>query len=177
MSKLIKLIHVAKRDLAISDDAYREILEQETGKRSAKGLSEKNLKRVIERMKALGFKVKRKTKRPLKPKANELSKVWAIWSLMHRQGFIKSGSEESLDAYVKRMTSRINGVGVDKAAWLDSYQATYVLESLKSWHGRVMIARFEAAGLTIPIVLGKVAPYHTLSNYYRERLEGRKRDE
>lgn len=172
MSKLLKMLHVAKRELAMSDDAYREILEQETGRRSAKGLPERDLKRVIDRMKALGFKVKRATKKPMKPKANELSKIWAIWKLMHVQGFVKSISDESLDSYVKRMTNRINGIGVSKAAWLNSDQASYVLESLKSWHSRVMVERLDKLGIPVPLNnKGGIVAYHSLSKYFVEKFE------
>ncbi|WP_244652151.1 phage protein GemA/Gp16 family protein, partial [Lentimonas sp. CC6] len=56
MSNLLKLVQIAKRDLAMEDDSYRDVLEQCTGKRSAKGLNDIQLTKVLDRMKALGFK-------------------------------------------------------------------------------------------------------------------------
>ena len=56
----LKLIHVARRELELPEDAYREILRHHGGVESAKDLDDEAFKKVIDCMKALGFWVERK---------------------------------------------------------------------------------------------------------------------
>ena len=45
--KKLAVIHIVKRELDLSDDVYLDILERETGVRSAKDLDEKGFKRLM----------------------------------------------------------------------------------------------------------------------------------
>lgn len=45
--KKLAVIHIVKRELGLSDDDYRDILERETGVRSAKDLDEKGFRRLM----------------------------------------------------------------------------------------------------------------------------------
>ena len=42
-------IHLGKKELGLDDDTYRDMLEQVTGKRSAKGLNDDELVAVLKR--------------------------------------------------------------------------------------------------------------------------------
>ncbi len=167
MSNLLKLIQIGKRDLAMEDDSYRDVLEQCTGKRSAKGLNDIQLTKVLDRMKALGFKPKRKSQ----PRAPEVTKIRAIWRTMHKQGFVRNANDSALDQYVKRMTARANGKGVERAVWLKPYQAADVLESLKMWHSRLMCESIISQGGKVPQndTCTANAGYDTIAAYYVER--------
>lgn len=134
MSALLKMVQIGKRQLNLDDDVYRDMLEQITGKRSCKGLSDAQLKKVIDWMKTKGFKVKRKPQ----PRAEEVKVIKAVWITMHQQGFIRNPKDLAIDAYCKRMTKQINGKGVERANWMTQEQAVYVLEALKQWHIRLM---------------------------------------
>ncbi|EEM6850015.1 DUF1018 domain-containing protein, partial [Salmonella enterica subsp. enterica serovar Montevideo] len=46
-ASLIKLIHVARRDLQLDDDTYRAFLVQYTGKTSCRELTVAQLERVL----------------------------------------------------------------------------------------------------------------------------------
>jgi hypothetical protein len=65
----LKLIHVARRELKLTDDAYREVLRHHGGVQSSKDLDDDGFKRVLDCFKALGFWVERKWKqtRPRDP--------------------------------------------------------------------------------------------------------------
>ncbi|MEZ8869524.1 gp16 family protein [Vibrio sp. 10N.247.310.56] len=167
MSNLLKLIQIAKRDLAMEDDSYRDVLEQCTGKRSAKGLNDIQLAKVLDRMKALGFKPKRKPQ----ARAPEVAKIRAIWRTMHKQGFIRNGNDVAIDAYVKRMTTASNGRGIAKAAWLKSAQAADVLESLKKWHYRLMTEVITKSGYRIPLNDARTGPagYDRIAEFYESK--------
>ncbi|MPW30478.1 DUF1018 domain-containing protein [Agarivorans sp. B2Z047] len=148
--RLITLLHVAKQSLALDEDIYRAMLFDATGKRSAGDMSVRELEVVLECFKNRGFKPvsKRPKKRRLSPKSGNaknpvIDKIVAVWITMAKHGFLRDGSEAALDLYVRRMTLRSKGKGVDSARWLDVDTAAPVLESLKQWHRRVMIAKLE----------------------------------
>lgn len=48
-------IHMGKTQLGLDDDIYRDMLEQVTGKRSAKDMTDDNLVDVLKHMESLGF--------------------------------------------------------------------------------------------------------------------------
>ncbi|MEZ8102126.1 gp16 family protein [Vibrio bivalvicida] len=169
MSNLLKLIQIGKRDLALDDDMYRDMLEKTIGVRSAKNLSQWQLSKVLDHMKGLGFKP-RPSSKP-KARAPEVAKIKAIWITMHKQGFIRNGSDRAIDDYVRRMTTRMNGRGIERAAWLKSHQAAEVLETLKSWHFRCMCDAILDKGGKIPTndsCTGYVG-YDKLAKHYKEK--------
>jgi len=142
---LIRLIHVAKRDLALDDETYRAMLIAVTGKDSSTGLSVPQLERVLAHMKKSGFTVRHKARadRPSDSRhaAGTLSrsivqdaqssKIRALWLSLHEMGAVRDASEAALGAYVKRIT------GIDALAWLDADRASHVIETLKKWQARV----------------------------------------
>lgn len=143
----IKLIHVARRSLALDDDTYRSFLSAVVnGKTSCRDMSDAQLNKVLEAMKERGFKPVSKTK----PKVSSgiTGKIRAVWSVMHRQGFVTSNDDSALDAYVKRITRQKNGgEGVAKLSWLRDENATVVLETLKRWHMRCMLEHLPEKGI------------------------------
>ncbi|MFZ3487261.1 gp16 family protein [Vibrio harveyi] len=167
MSKLFKLVQIGKRDLQLSDETYRDILQEITGQRSSRGLDDRKLGKIVDRMKQMGFvPVSKKRTKLSKPRALEAEKIRAIWITMSKQGFLHSGTDLALDGFVKRMTSQLNGKGVAKLVWLDSYQASYVLEALKKWHYRVMRDAVIAAGVKFPEYVSGSVGYDRLAWFY-----------
>lgn len=166
MSNALKLVQIGKRDLQLDDAMYRDLLEQVTGERSAKGLSETQLNAVVAAMKLRGFKPKPKPQ----PQAAEVPKIHAIWLTMYDQGFVRSRTEVALNTYVKRMTKTSNGQGIDRIEWLKSAQAVMVLEALKKWHWRCMADAIIARGGRVPLndKLTDKAGYEKLAAHYEE---------
>lgn len=167
MSNALKLVQIGKRDLQLDDDMYRNLLEQITGARSAKGLSEVQLNAVVDAMKQRGFKPK--ASRP-KARAAEVAKIRVIWLVMFEQGFVRSKTEVALNTYVKRMTKTSNGQGVDRIEWLTSEKAAQVLEALKKWHYRCMTDAIVARGRRVPLndKLTGPAGYEKLAAHFEE---------
>ncbi|WP_429186891.1 gp16 family protein [Aeromonas veronii] len=142
-SRLIRLVQVGRRSLALDDESYRDLLASHTGKRSAALLSEQELEQVLAAFKAAGFipkPARHAANRRLSPavgshvRVNEIAKIRAIWCEMARLGIIRDGSETALNHWVQRMTARLNGgVGVAEVGWLDAPLAVKVLEALKKW--------------------------------------------
>ncbi|WP_313377809.1 gp16 family protein [Achromobacter insolitus] len=143
-ARLIRLIHVAKRDLALDDDAYRDVLQSVTGKRSACDLDAVALDHVLQHLKRCGFKVRLQARpsRPLDLHA-ESRKIRSLWLMLHDLGAIQNSSEEALAAYVKRMT------GVDALQWTSGRQTERVIESMKKWALRFLPAQIQTAAAEV----------------------------
>lgn len=126
-------IHVAKSQLGMDDETYRDMLWTVARVRSAADLDWAGRKKVLDHLKAKGFKIKPgkkiKTTRPLA--SDDQSKmIRALWLELHDYGYVENPSEAALAAFVNRMT------GVDALQWLKSTQASKVIEELKRWRGR-----------------------------------------
>lgn len=176
-TRRIRLVQVGRRTLGLDEETYRDLLEQQSGKRSAAELTLQELDKVLIAMKAAGFKPT--VKRPVKGAASqrlspvsgalvrtgEIGVIRAVWITMHRHGLLRDGSETALNHYVERQTVRINrGIGVAEVAWLSEALAYRVLESLKNWHKREMVKVLQAAKKTVPIneKTGQVAGYQAV---------------
>lgn len=57
-------IHMGKKALGLDDDIYRDVLEQVTGQRSAKDLTDDQLIQVLQHFESLGFTKKEFGKKP-----------------------------------------------------------------------------------------------------------------
>lgn len=80
---LMAKVHIAKKDLGLDDDTYRDVLERVTGKRSCKGMTIAQLESVIKDMEAHGFTPKAAPKHGKKPsvigrRQNLMNKIEAM---------------------------------------------------------------------------------------------------
>ncbi|EBA1657106.1 regulatory protein GemA [Salmonella enterica] len=129
-ARLIQFIHIAKSQLGMDTDTYRQMLLSITGKTSTSDMNPGQLNKVLAAMKAKGFVVKpaskARTKRTLAdyPQAKKLR---ALWLEMYAQGIVRDSSEEALRRWVKRETD------VDGLQWLESDKASMAIERLKKW--------------------------------------------
>ncbi len=132
-NRLIRLIHVAKRELQMDDDTYRGVLLAIGNASSAADLSVSNLDRVLEHMKKCGFKV-RPNNKPSRRLADdpESKKIRALWLFLHELDVVRDPSEKALAAYVKRLT------GVSALQWADGAQSLKLIEALKAWAMRFL---------------------------------------
>jgi Mu-like prophage protein gp16 len=136
--RLIKLIHVARRELGMQDEDYRAMLAAMPalgGKTSSADLGIKGLEIVMRALKARGFKVRSNalkgpnTSRKLADD-DQSRLIRSLWIQLSEAGAVRNSSEAALSAYVRRVT------GVDDLAWLNSRQASSIIEQLKSWLDR-----------------------------------------
>ncbi|HCB1581568.1 TPA: regulatory protein GemA [Citrobacter braakii] len=139
-ASLIKLIHVARRNLQLDDDTYRSVLMRVTGKQSCRDLRVGQLEDVLKVLEDKGFRRTRPRSPARRHRETDITaKVRSIWRQMHLDGFIRDGSDTSLDSFVAKMTVRTNkGKGIASLAWCRGDNLLMVLESLKQWHLREM---------------------------------------
>lgn len=136
---LLAKVHLARKELALTEESYRDLLATVTGQRSAAKLTLPQLAAVIERFKALGFEGKSRT-RPKRPPGEGLqaSKVRALWLSLWNLGAIPDVSEKALAGFVRRQT------GIEVGRMLpDHYGA--VIEALKKRLARAGVAVPDAA--------------------------------
>jgi len=138
--RLIRLIHVAKRELGLDDEAYRDLLQSATGKRSTSDMAEFELRRLLDHLKTCGFKVKSTRKSARKHDVHmdqheQSRKIRALWLQLADMGIVRDPSEAALGRWIKRET------GVEALAWLDGDHASRCIEKLKKWNQRIIWKR------------------------------------
>ncbi|EAP7663010.1 regulatory protein GemA [Salmonella enterica] len=137
-ARIIQLIHIAKSQMGMDTDTYRQMLLSITGKTSTSDMNPGQLNKVLAAMKAKGFVVKPASKaRTTRPLADypQAKKLRALWLEMYAQGIVRDSSEEALRRWVKRET------GVDGLQWLESDKASIAIERLKNWRERELKKR------------------------------------
>ena len=140
--RLIKLIHVARRELGMEDEVFRLMLthmEGLGGATSCAALNVPNLLRVLEQLKQRGFKPRpgAKQSRTLAGDAQS-RKIRSLWLTLHGLGVVRDSSEAALGRFVLGVTR------VAALQWLSTAEARQVIEQLKQWLRRVESSQEDA---------------------------------
>jgi phage gp16-like protein len=135
---LIKLIHVAKRELGqrhgLDDEAYRAILLSVGKDSSLKTMGVPGMVAVLEHLKGKGFQVRPKAGDRRQATDPGARKVRALWLFLHQLGEVRDPSEKALAVYVKRIAK------VDDLHWASSKALDALIETLKKWAMRLLPA-------------------------------------
>lgn len=127
-------IHIAKKELGMSDDAYRAMLMDVAKVESASKLDFHAQHKVLHRMQELGWKPKtskNKGRKSGKVKT-QADKIRACWITMHQAGIINDPGEAALGKFISRQTSGTK----QRPEFLDAGEAHQVIERLKKWAKR-----------------------------------------
>lgn len=161
-SKQIGAIHALKARIGLDDDSYREVLQAETGQRSAKGLSVAQAGRVLDRLKAWTNPAASTSPEPAAPgkpvaagalrlEGSYAGVCRALWMAGWNLGVVMDRTDRALVAFVERQT------GIASLNWVhDGKDAAKVIEALKAWIGRsgitwdVPAATLARWGYTLP---------------------------
>lgn len=122
-------IHIAKKEMGLDDFSYRAILVRVTGQSSSAKMNDNQRADVITEFKNLGWKPRAKARKSnwRKPADNPMHrKIWALGKELDTRGYWKSNWKNALRQFVKSET------GVDDIDWLETKQASNVIEALKS---------------------------------------------
>jgi len=120
-------VHIARKELALDEAAYRAVLTRITGRDSAGKCSDRQLESVLDEFKRLGWTPA--TTRPPQSKKPHVRLIWALWGQLRPH--LREGSPAALRSFCLRMTL------VSDPEWLDGAQANLVIEGLKAWLTRV----------------------------------------
>lgn len=122
---MLAKIHIARKDLALDEDAYRGLLRRVAGVASSRDLSDRQADAVLTELKRLGWKPKAAT-RPRAQRA-DLRMVYALWGALHAGPL----DREALRKWVQ---SRF---GVSAPEFLKPAQIREAIEQLKAWQKRL----------------------------------------
>lgn len=126
----VAAIHVAKKDLGLDDDTYRDLLARVTGKRSAKDMSDVERRAVLDEMRRQGFKAVSNGART-RLEGRFAKKLQALWIAGWNLGVVTNRDDAALVAFVKRQT------GIDHVRFLvDAAEARKAVEAIKAWLAR-----------------------------------------
>lgn len=141
-------VHIAKKQLALADDDYRQILLDETTHNSAADCTEAELARVLARLQRQGFK-------PLpvkggKPAAQHpmAKKARALWISLYHLNVVRDPSEKALEAFASRQ------LGCARLDWANQGEGYRLIEALKDMATRNGWRQRDLAGKPLaPITL------------------------
>lgn len=123
---MLAKIHIARKDLALDEDAYRGLLQRVAGVGSARDLSDRQADAVIAELKRLGWKPKASARPPAQ--RADLRKLYALWGAIHAGPL----DRQALRAWVKSRR-----FGVSAPEFLRPEQTREAIEQLKAWQKRV----------------------------------------
>ncbi|WP_308719214.1 regulatory protein GemA [Komagataeibacter xylinus] len=128
-------LHIARKELALPDEAYRDILHRITGHTSAKDATTPALEKVLAHFRTLGWKPKKGSLSSSdKPHVRMIYAIWKDMAPMLTSG----GTREALRAYVQRQTMTADHpAGITAPEFLDGVQGRKVIEGLKRWKSRL----------------------------------------
>ncbi|WP_025123944.1 MULTISPECIES: gp16 family protein [unclassified Serratia (in: enterobacteria)] len=131
-AKTIQLIHIARNKLEVSDDAYRVMLQNLTGKDSCSKMDDKQLANVLAHLRGRGFKISGKFREVPMADFPMGRKIWVLWQDLAKAGLVRDKSQKALDAWL------LGETGVARLIWLkqEPDQAHQAIEKLKQWLGR-----------------------------------------
>lgn len=128
----LQLIHIAKKDLGMDDDAYRSIILGISNQRvrSAADLTGPERAALLKHLKACGFRPKQPIPKDVFPDTPEWLKVWSLWQQLADAGLVRDRRGAALAKYVTHQ------VKVAAMAWVTPQQLHGLIEQLKQWLAR-----------------------------------------
>lgn len=135
---LLAKVHIAKKQLGLPDDAYRTVIASNfPGKESAKKLTDRELRSLIEHFKTRGWNDQGRGKRKpgsdyrTESKRPMVRKIYVLWAILRDNGRV---SAKRPDGFVARQTKTADRPdGVANTEWLEDDEAWQVIEALKKW--------------------------------------------
>lgn len=130
---MLAKIHLARKQLALTEDSYRDILRRITGLDSAAAMRADQLDAVLKEFGRLGWKAK---KGPARSGKAQVRMIHAVWKDI--VALLGHGGTEQLRAFVRRQTrTEAHPDGIDSPEFLDARMGERVLEGLKAWRARL----------------------------------------
>lgn len=122
---MLAKVHIAKKELGLDEDDYRQILADETGKTSAGDCSAQELDAVLARFKGRGWQPATKTSRSKPAQHPTARKARALWISLHQLGAVRDPSEKALESFAKRQ------LGCERLNWARQSEGYRLIEALK----------------------------------------------
>jgi len=121
---LLAQIHIARKDLALTEESYRDLVRRITTRESAGDCTQLQLEQLVGEFKRVGWKGGKKPLRPVS-RNPQVRMIYGVWKDL--KPFVADHGAGALRAFCKRQT------GADAPEFLDATNANKVLEGLKAW--------------------------------------------
>jgi phage gp16-like protein len=138
---LQQLIHVGCRELHLDQEARRDLQLAVCNKASMRDMSTAELTKVLDRLKADGFKpdFKAGKKRAAAPRA-DLRLIHVLWRKLGQAGQLRAPTRTGLNSFVQARFGKVWGsVPADIDMLRDWAQIDQVIQALKCWGERADI--------------------------------------
>lgn len=125
---MLAMVHIAIKDLRMADDDYQQIVFDKTGKTSLEGATEAQVGKVLDVMKAKGFKpLPSKKKVAANPMAQ---KARIMWESLYHLNAIHNPAYEAFETWA------CERLGCTKLQWARQSDGFRIIEPLKDWAKR-----------------------------------------
>jgi phage gp16-like protein len=126
---MIAKINIARQQLGMVEDDYRQMLLDTTGRLSLRECSDAQLDTMVAALKGKGFRALPKGKPKGSKGAAEhpvAGKARALWISLWQLGVVHNPAEEALEAFAKRQ------LGCERMAWMRQSEGYRLVEALKA---------------------------------------------
>lgn len=123
-------IHIAKTQLRLTDDEYRDLMSTVChGIRSAALLDFTGRRRWLAHLQACvrQMQIQAAPKHIAAPLTPSQRLMWSLWMQLADAGLVHERSMVALESFARKREE------VDKLQWLNDYQQEHVIEMLKQW--------------------------------------------
>lgn len=136
----IRLIQIARRELQLADDTYRDLVARfGNGAESSKALSAAQRGRLLEHLKACGFKLRPKSGKTGAgwPREPQMRKLRAMWYALAEAGQVNRPADgKACDAAITAWAQR-QLPELDALRFASGEQMNKLTEEMKAWGRRV----------------------------------------
>lgn len=150
-------LHIAKKEMAMSDDAYRQVLARHGAPapdHSARDMQIAQIDAVLKELLGKGWKPTQtgrtsgavpagkkyspKTRHKTSLQTTKADALRAVWVGMAKAGYLRDGSDNALLSWVRKQ-SACAGKPIDAIEWInqDDTLANTLLHRLKGWRKRL----------------------------------------
>jgi phage gp16-like protein len=134
---LQRMVHVGCKALGLDEDTRHDLQLVATGKASMADMSEAELQKVVDALKAKGFAPgfagKAKGRRPA-PERADVRLIHVLWGQLGRAGKLKVEGRAGLNAFIRaRFEKKWGSVPIDVDALKEWTQISDVIDALKDW--------------------------------------------
>lgn len=123
---MIAKVHVARKQLGLSEDDYRAVVLRVTGRTSAGDCGDDALEALLAEFAAKGFRATSRSAGPRPADHPQARKARALWISLYHLGAIDSADERALEAFARRQ------LGCDRLQWANQAQVYKLVEALKA---------------------------------------------
>lgn len=131
-------IHIAKAQLGLEDDVYRQMLWSVARVRSAKDLDGAGREAVLKHLRGCGWQDKASASLQASryKKGTPPALIRWLWTQLHRAGAVQENTDRALRRYIAGHIPNPNGLDELAPQHLDRVNISAVIEQLKKWLAR-----------------------------------------